>query len=67
MDTDFPGPLIGDYKTTREAIREAYEAVLLGDASVDDAMRQRIEDHRRCRGVQVNRRRLTYHGATVGG
>jgi sn-glycerol 3-phosphate transport system substrate-binding protein len=34
VDTEFPGPLIGDYKTTREAIREGYERVLLGDGDV---------------------------------
>jgi sn-glycerol 3-phosphate transport system substrate-binding protein len=32
VDTNFPGPLIGDYKATREAIRSAYEGVLLSGA-----------------------------------
>jgi sn-glycerol 3-phosphate transport system substrate-binding protein len=32
VDTGFPGPLIGDYKATREAIRNAYESVLLSGA-----------------------------------
>lgn len=38
VSTDFPGPLIGDYKTTREAIREAYERVLLGDGKIEPAI-----------------------------
>jgi len=38
VDTDFPGPLIGDYKTTRESIRGAYERVLLGDGQVQPAI-----------------------------
>jgi sn-glycerol 3-phosphate transport system substrate-binding protein len=38
VSTDFPGPLIGDYKTTREAIRNAYERVLLGDGQVGPAI-----------------------------
>jgi sn-glycerol 3-phosphate transport system substrate-binding protein len=37
--TDFPGPLIGPYKETRDAIRVAYEQVLLGDGNVDAAVR----------------------------
>jgi sn-glycerol 3-phosphate transport system substrate-binding protein len=37
--TDFPGPLIGPYKETRDAIRVAYEQVLLGDGNVDVAVR----------------------------
>ena len=38
VDPDFPGPLIGDYKTTREAIRTALEAALLADEPVDEAI-----------------------------
>jgi hypothetical protein len=38
VDTDFPGPLIGDYKVTRESIRNAYERVLLGDGQVQPAI-----------------------------
>jgi sn-glycerol 3-phosphate transport system substrate-binding protein len=38
VDTDFPGPLIGPYKETREAIRGAYERVLLGDGNVQAAI-----------------------------
>lgn len=38
VDTDFPGPLIGDYKATREAIRNAYERVLVGDGQVAPAI-----------------------------
>ncbi len=38
VDPDFPGPLIGDYKATREAIRNAYERVLLGDGQVQPAI-----------------------------
>lgn len=38
VSTDFPGPLIGDYKTTREAIRNSYERVLLGDGQVQPAI-----------------------------
>ena len=38
VDTEFPGPLIGDYKTTREVIRESYERVLLGDGDVAAAI-----------------------------
>ena len=38
VSTDFPGPLIGDYKTTREAIRESYERVLLGDGQIAPAI-----------------------------
>lgn len=38
VDTDFPGPLIGDYKSTRESILEAYERVLLGDGAVEPAI-----------------------------
>jgi len=38
VDTDFPGPLIGEYRVTREAIRNAYERVLLGDGQVDPAV-----------------------------
>jgi sn-glycerol 3-phosphate transport system substrate-binding protein len=38
VSTDFPGPLIGDYKTTREAIRESYERVLLGDGQIQPAI-----------------------------
>ena len=38
VSTNFPGPLIGDYKTTREAIRNAYERVLLGDGAVGPAI-----------------------------
>jgi sn-glycerol 3-phosphate transport system substrate-binding protein len=38
VDPDFPGPLIGDYKATREAIREAQEATLLTESSVDEAI-----------------------------
>ena len=41
VSTDFPGPLIGDYKATREAIRTAYESVLLsggeGAVAIDGA------------------------------
>ena len=40
VDTDFPGPLIGDYTTTREVIRESYERVLLGDGDVEAAIDQ---------------------------
>ncbi|MFZ4519861.1 MAG: extracellular solute-binding protein [Microthrixaceae bacterium] len=38
VDPDFPGPLIGDYKTTREAIRGAYERVLIGDGQIQPAI-----------------------------
>lgn len=38
VDPDFPGPLIGDYKTTREAIRTALEAVLLADEPAEEAI-----------------------------
>lgn len=38
VSPDFPGPLIGDYKVTRESIREAYERVLLGDGNVEAAI-----------------------------
>lgn len=38
VSPDFPGPLIGDYKTTREAIRTAYERVLLGDGDIAAAI-----------------------------
>ena len=38
VDTGFPGPLIGDYKTTREAIRNSFEQVVLGDGEVDAAI-----------------------------
>jgi sn-glycerol 3-phosphate transport system substrate-binding protein len=38
VDTDFPGPLIGDYKTTREAIRNSFEQVVLGDGDIDAAI-----------------------------
>lgn len=38
VDTDFPGPLIGDYKTTREDIRNSFEQVVLGDGDVDSAI-----------------------------
>ena len=52
VDTDFPGPLIGDYKATREAIRNAYERVLLGDGQVQPAIDEaNAEDHRRGQGV----------------
>jgi sn-glycerol 3-phosphate transport system substrate-binding protein len=40
VQTDFPGPLIGDYKTTREVIREAYERVLLGDGQIEPAIEE---------------------------
>jgi sn-glycerol 3-phosphate transport system substrate-binding protein len=40
VDTDFPGPLIGDYKTTREVIRESYERALLGDGDVEAGIDQ---------------------------
>lgn len=36
---DFPGPLIGPYKETRENIRTAVERVLLGDGDVDAALK----------------------------
>lgn len=38
VNPDFPGPLIGDYNETRQAIREAQETVLLTDGSVNDAI-----------------------------
>jgi sn-glycerol 3-phosphate transport system substrate-binding protein len=38
VSPDFPGPLIGDYKVTREAVRNAYERVLLGDGNIDAAV-----------------------------
>lgn len=40
VDPDFPGPLIGDYKTTREAIRDAYERVLIGDGEIEAAIEE---------------------------
>lgn len=44
VDTDFPGPLIGPYKETRDAIRNAYERVLLGDGDVQGAMAEADAD-----------------------
>lgn len=43
VDPDFPGPLIGDYKATREAIREAYERALIGDGNIEAAITQADE------------------------
>lgn len=40
VSTDFPGPLIGPYKETRDAIRNAYERVLIGDGNVDAAIEE---------------------------
>lgn len=43
VSTEFPGPLIGPYKETRESIRNAYERVLLGDGNVDAAIEEADE------------------------
>lgn len=36
---DFPGPLIGPYKETREVIKTAVERSLLGDGNIDAALK----------------------------
>ena len=38
VDPDHPGPLIGPYTEVRSAVRAALDALLFGDASVDDVI-----------------------------
>jgi ABC-type glycerol-3-phosphate transport system substrate-binding protein len=38
IDPSFPGPLIGPYDEFREAVREAQESLIFGDATPDEAL-----------------------------
>lgn len=38
LDPDWPGPLIGPYTETRNAIRDAYDEIMFSGTAVDDAL-----------------------------
>jgi len=58
LDPGFPGPAIGPYKEFRESVKGGLEAVILGDADIDDTVQdvaarfqQALDDYRRDLGA----------------
>ena len=62
VDPDWPGPLIGPYTETRNAVRTALDGLLFGGETADQVIPvAESDDHRRHRPVQ--RRELLAHEA----